>query len=80
MSNNASGLIPLDGYLLQVINKFVSSKDFTFNREMSKRFDGSLTLVNYKPMATSSFVNSSMYMPFILEISTMGEKNKISVP
>jgi len=81
MSNDALvSLTPLDEYLLQVFNKFISSKDFAFDRETTKRFDGSLTLVNYKPMVASSFENSPGYMPFVLEISTANGKNPIKNP
>jgi len=73
-SNNASQLVPLDEYLLQVFSKFLLSKDFAFDRKMSKNYDGSLTLVNYKPMATSAFENSPGYMPFIIQISSPGKK------
>ncbi len=79
-SNNAPSLIPLDEYLLKVFNKFISSKDFAFDSEMSKTYDGSLTLVNYKPMATFTFENSEGYLPFILEISTTYGKNTIKNP
>ena len=70
-SNNASSLIPLDEYLFNVFSKFFSTKEFAFARETSKKYDGSLTLVNYKPMATSAFENSQGYMPFIIEVSTL---------
>ena len=81
MSNNdLTQLTPLDEYLLQVFNKFISSKDFAFDRETVKRFDGSLTLVNYKPMVASSFETSPGYMPFVLEISTANGKNPIKNP
>ncbi|ALG97028.1 hypothetical protein [Sulfolobus monocaudavirus SMV4] len=81
-SNNASAsLIPLDEYLLKkVFYNFLSSKDFAFDSQMSKTYDGSLTLVNYKPMVTSSFENSQGYMPFILEVSTTYGKNSIKNP
>jgi len=79
-SNNASSLIPLDEYLFKVFNKFISSKDFAFDSQMSKTFDGSLTLVNYKPMATFTFENSEGYLPFVLEISTTYGKNSIKNP
>ena len=81
MSDNAPvSLTPLDEYLLQVFNKFISSKDFAFDRETVKRFDGSLTLVNYKPMVASSFETSPGYMPFILEISITSDKKAVRVP
>jgi len=73
-SNNASSLIPLDEYLFNVFSKFFSTKDFAFANKMSKKYDGSLTLVDYKPMATFSFVNSQGYMPFIIELSTPSGK------
>jgi len=80
-SNNASAsLIPLDEYLLKVFYNFLSSKDFAFDSQMSKTYDGSLTLVNYKPMATFSFNDSPGYMPFILEVSTTYGKNSIKNP
>jgi len=80
-SNNASAsLIPLDEYLLKVFNKFLSTKDFAFDSQMSKTYDGSLTIVNYKPMATFSFDNLPGYMPFILEISTTYGKDRIKNP
>ncbi len=74
MSSNTSQLVPLDQYLLDVFSKFLLSKDFAFDRKMSKNYDGSLTLVNYKPMATSAFENSPGYMPFIIQISSPGKK------
>lgn len=80
MSSNNASLIPLDEYLFKVFYKFLSSKDFAFDSEMSKKYDGSLTLVNYKPMVVSSFENSPGYMPFILEISTTWGKNSIKNP
>jgi len=81
MSNNdLTQLIPLGEYLLQVFNKFISSKNFAFNQETTKQFDGSLTLINYKPMVASSFETSPGYMPFVLEISIMSEKNAVRVP
>ena len=71
-SNNASpSLIPLDDYLFNVFSKYVSSKDFVFDSKKPKTYDGSLTLVNYKPMATFSFVNSQGYMPFISGLSVL---------
>jgi len=73
-SNNASQLVPLDQYLLDVLSRFLLSKDFAFDHKMSKNYDGSLTLVNYKPMATSRFETSPGYMPFIIQISTSGNK------
>ena len=85
-TNNASAsalppLIPLDEYLVKVFSKFLaSSKDFAFGKEASKKFDGSLTLVNYQPMATFSFVNSQGYMPFILKVSTPEGRNPIKNP
>ncbi len=74
MSSNTSQLVPLDEYLLDVFSKFLLSKDFAFDRKMSKNYDGSLTLVNYKPMATSVFENSPGYMPFIIQISSPWKK------
>jgi len=57
-SNNTSQLVPLDQYLLDVLSRYVSTKDFVFNPKTSKKYDGSLTIVDYKPMATFSFDNS----------------------
>ncbi len=52
-SNNASpSLIPLDEYLLNDFSKFFSSKSFAFD-SLTGKFDGSLTLVNYKPVTGS---------------------------
>ena len=79
-NNNASSLIPLDKYLFRVFSKYVSTKDFIFKPEKSKTYDGSLTLVNYKPMATSSFDNSQGYMPFMLELSVLETEVPIKSP
>jgi len=81
-SNNASAsLIPLDEYLFQVFSRYVSTKDFVFNpKNYSKNYDGSLTLVNYKPMATFSFENSQGYMPFILKLSVLYKEVPINNP
>ena len=81
-SNNASvSLIPLDEYLFNVFSKYVSSKDFVFNpKNYSRNYDGSLTLVNYKPMATSAFETSPGYMPFILELSVLYKEFPIRNP
>ena len=69
-SNNASpSLVPLNEYLLNDFSKFFSSKSFVFDG-LTEKFDGSLTLVNYKPMVTKGFVNSQGYMPFVLELSS----------
>jgi len=73
-NNNTSQLVPLNQYLLDVFSKFLLSKDFAFDHKMSKNYDGSFTLVNYKPMATSRFETSPGYMPFIIQISTSGNK------
>jgi len=56
-------LYPLDEYLSDILLKFI------LDGRRSDKHDGSLTLVNYKPMATFSFVTSPGYMPFIIEIS-----------
>ena len=56
-------LYPLDEYLSDIL------LDFILDGRRSYKQDGSLTLVNYKPMATFSFVTSPGYMPFIIEIS-----------
>ena len=74
MSNNNTSLVPLNEYLLQVFSKFLLSKDFIFDYDVSKNYDGSLTLVNYKPFATFSYDTSPGYMPFIIQISTSGKK------
>ncbi|CDF81332.1 hypothetical protein CF87_gp05 [Sulfolobus monocaudavirus SMV1] len=80
-SNNASAsLIPLDEYLFQVFSSYVSTKDFVFDPKKPKNYDGSLTLVNYKPMATFSFENSQGYMPFILELSVLYKDISIDNP
>ena len=79
-SNNASQLVPLDKYLFRVFSKYVSTKDFIFKPEKSKTYDGSLTLVNYKPMATSSFDNSQGYMPFMLELSVLEKEVPMNNP
>ncbi len=80
-SNNASSLIPLDEYFFNVFSKYVSSKDFVFNpKNYSRNYDGSLTLVNYKPMATSAFETSPGYMPFILELSVLYKEVPIRNP
>jgi len=81
-SNNASAsLIPLDEYLLKAFSKYVSTKDFVFNpKNYSRNYDGSLTLVNYKPMATSAFETSPGYMPFILELSVLYKEVPIRNP
>jgi len=80
-SNASPSLVPLDDYLVKVFSKFLaSSRDFAFGKEASKKFDGSLTLVNYQPMATFSFVNSQGYMPFILKVSTPEGRNPIKNP
>jgi len=73
-NNNTSSLIPLNEYLLDVFSKFLLSKDFAFDSKMSKNYDGSLMLVNYKPMATFAFETSPGYMPFIIQLSTSGKK------
>jgi hypothetical protein len=75
-NNTTPSLVPLNEYILSVFSKFLLSKDFAFDREMTKKYDGSLTLVNYKPMATSTFDTSPGYMPFIIQISTSGRKRK----
>jgi len=41
---------------------------------LSDEYNGSLILVDYKPMATSAFVNSQGYMPFIIQMSTSPEE------
>jgi hypothetical protein len=64
------GLYPLDEYLSDILLDFILSESFTDAKELSDKNDGSLTLVDYKPMATFSFVNSPGYMPFIIELST----------
>ena len=79
-SNNASQLVPLDKYLFKVFSKYVSTKDFIFKPEKSKTYDGSLTLVNYKLMATSSFDNSQGYMPFMLELSVLEKEVPMNNP
>ena len=56
-------LYPLDEYLSDILLKFI------LDGRRSDKHDGSLTLVDYKPMATFSFVTSPGYMPFIIEIS-----------
>jgi len=58
-------LYPLDEYLSTVFLHFILTEGLTHAKEY-----GSLTLVNYKPMATFRFVNSPGYMEFILEVST----------
>jgi hypothetical protein len=63
-------LYPLDEYLSDILLDFILRGDFTRGEELSDKYDGSLTLVDYKPMATFSFVNSPGYMPFIIEVST----------
>ena len=80
MSNNGNELIPLDEYLLKALNDFISSKDFSYiNGEMSRSYDGSLVLVNNKPMAMFRSDNSSGYMPFIIQIG-ITERNAIRNP
>jgi hypothetical protein len=63
-------LYPLDEYLSDILLDFILSESFIRAKELSDKYDGSLTLFNYKPMATFRFVNSPGYMPFILEVST----------
>ena len=58
-------LYPLDEYLSTVFLHFILTESFLHAKEY-----GSLTLVNYKPMATFRFVKSPEYMKFILELST----------
>ena len=80
MSNNGNELIPLDEYLLKALNDFISSKDFSYiNGEMSRGYNGSLVLVNNKPMAMFRFDNSSGYMPFTIQIG-ITERNSIRNP
>jgi hypothetical protein len=74
MSNNNSSLIPLNEYLLEVFSKPLLSKDFIFDKRFSKNYDGSLILINNKPMATFSYETSPWYMPFIIQISSAGKK------
>jgi hypothetical protein len=56
-------LYPLDEYLSDIL------LDFILDGRRSYKDNGSLTLVNYKPMATFSFVTTPGYMPFIIEVS-----------
>jgi hypothetical protein len=63
-------LYPLDEYLNKIFLKFILSQAFTRFVELSDKHDGTLTLVNYKPYAGFSFVNSIGYLPFMLEVST----------
>jgi len=79
-NNNASQLVPLDQYLLDVLSKYVSTKDFIFNPKSTKNYDGSLTLVDHKPMATFSFDNSPGYMPFILGLGIVFNELSIKNP
>jgi len=79
-SNNASQLVPLDQYLLDVLSRYVSTKDFIFNPKSTKNYDGSLTIVDHKPMATFSFDNSPGYMPFILGLGIVFNELSINNP
>ena len=79
-SNNTSQLVPLEQYLLDVLSRYVSTKDFIFNSKSTKNYDGSLTLVDYKPMATFSFDNSPGYMPFILGLGIVFNELSIENP
>ncbi len=62
-------LYPLDEYLSDIL------LDFILYDSQSSKHDGSLTLVNYKPFATFSFVTTPGYMPFIIEVSASSEDN-----
>ena len=81
-SNNASvSLIPLDEYLSDVLFRFIPTEDFVKpRRDIYRTYDGSLTLVNYKPMATFSFEDSPGYMPFIIKITAPHKENRIGNP
>ncbi len=59
-------LYPLDEYLSFLSETLLK---FILDGRRSYQQYGSLTLVDYKPMATFTFVNSEGYLPFILEIS-----------
>ena len=68
-SNDASPLVPLDQYLSRTLfDDFILSEDFTRPEKLSAKYDGSLTLVNYKPMVASRFEYLPRYMPFIIEV------------
>jgi len=81
-SNNASAsLIPLDEYLSDVLFRFIPTEDFVKpRRDIYRTYDGSLALVNYKPMATSAFETSPGYMPFIIKITAPHKENRIGNP
>ena len=68
-------LYPLDEYLSHVLfDHFVLTGDFVRHEELSDEYNGSLKLVDYKPMATFSPENSQGYMPFIIKMSTSPEE------
>jgi len=83
-SNDASAsLVPLDEYLFMEFYKFIkfiSSKDFAYDNYTVRRYNESLTIVNYKPMVISGSENSPGYLPFILEISDPVRKKLIENP
>lgn len=62
-------LYPLDEYLSDILLFFI------FYDSPPSKHEGSLTLVNYKPYTTSSFVTAPGYMPFIIEVSASSEDN-----
>jgi hypothetical protein len=67
-------LYPLDEYLSDIL------LDFILDGRRSYKDSGSLTLVNYKPMATFSFVTTPGYMPFIIEVSASSEDYSLGYP
>jgi len=73
-------LYPLDEYLSYVLfDDLFLRRDIIPTKELSDKHDGSLTLVNYKPMATFSFENSPGYMPFIIEVRAQSEGDSTSI-